>query len=153
MADFANVEITGAPVPRFSRREIAAFARIILLTLGRKERLAEEITDVSIAFVDDEAMRQLNKKFRRKDKTTDVLTFPADDCYADPSATGRPLGDIVISLDQARRQAATEKHSLATEVRYLILHGILHALGYDHETDNGEMNALELEVRGAVGLG
>jgi probable rRNA maturation factor len=55
-------------------------------------------------------------------------------------------------VDQARRQAAEEKHSLATELRYLILHGVLHALGYDHEADQGEMNALEVEVRGAVGL-
>ncbi|MFP5246367.1 MAG: rRNA maturation RNase YbeY, partial [Thermoanaerobaculia bacterium] len=92
------------------------------------------------------------QKFRKKKKTTDVLTFPADDSYNEPSATGRPLGDIVISVDQARRQAADEKHSLATEVRYLVLHGVLHALGYDHETDNGEMNALEIEVRELVGL-
>ena len=97
-------------------------------------------------------MRNLNRQFRKKNKTTDVLTFPADDSDADPNASGRPLGDIVISIDQARRQATDQKHSLATEVRYLILHGILHALGHDHETDNGEMNALELEVRGKVGL-
>ena len=85
-------------------------------------------------------MRELNRKFRRKNKTTDVLTFSDDDA------------DIVISLDQARRQAADEKHSLATEVRYLVLHGILHALGYDHESDHGEMNALELRIRARVGL-
>ena len=53
----------------------------------------------------------------------------------------------MISIDQARRQATDQKHSLATEVRYLILHGTLHALGYDHETDDGEMNAKELELR------
>ena len=89
-------------------------------------------------------MRDLNRKFRRKNKTTDVLTFPGDD----PTH----LGDIVVSLDQARRQAADEKHSLAIEVRYLVLHGILHALGYDHETDDGEMNTLELKLRARVGL-
>ena len=96
-------------------------------------------------------MRDLNRKFRQKNKTTDVLTFPADDSYDDPARNGRPLGDIVISVDQARRQAADEKHSLATEVRYLILHGILHALGYDHETDDGEMNALEVKCGGRWG--
>jgi probable rRNA maturation factor len=147
-----KVEVTGAAVPRFSRREMAEFARKVLLTLEKLDRLEEEITDVSIALVDDETMAGLNRKFRRKNKTTDVLTFPADDSYVEPSAKGRPLGDIVISVDQARRQAADEKHSLATEVRYLILHGILHALGYDHETDSGEMNALEVDVRGRVGL-
>jgi probable rRNA maturation factor len=88
-------------------------------------------------------MRELNRKFRRKNKTTDVLTFRGD---------GPLLGEIVISVDQARRQAADEKHSVAIEVRYLILHGILHAMGYDHETDNGEMHALELKVRAKVGL-
>src|SRR5258708_39799260 len=97
-------------------------------------------------------MRELNKRFRRKNRTTDVLTFPADESYAEPKSKGRPLGDIVISVDQARRQAAEERHSLATEVRYLIVHGILHSLGFDHETDNGEMNALEMEVRAVVGL-
>ena len=143
-----NVEVTGAAVARFSRREIAEFVRRILIAL----RVDDDIHEVSIAVVDDEAMRNLNRKFRRKNKTTDVLTFPADESDADPHAHGRPLGDIVISIDQARRQATEQKHSLATEVRYLILHGILHALGYDHETDNGEMNALEIEVRAKVGL-
>jgi probable rRNA maturation factor len=141
-----NVEITGAAVARFSRREIAAFARRVLLALDR------DVSEVSVAFVDDETMRTLNRRFRRKNKTTDVLTFPADDSYADPRAKLRPLGDIVISIDQARRQAASERHSLATEVRYLLLHGILHALGHDHETDDGEMNELEVEVREKVGL-
>jgi probable rRNA maturation factor len=143
-----NVEVSGAAIPRFSRREMGAFTRKVLLAL----RKGDAISDVSIAFVDDDSMQQLNKRYRRRNRTTDVLTFPADDSYADPRATKRPLGDIVISVDQARRQAADEKHSLATEVRYLILHGVLHALGYDHETDNGEMNALELKVRETVGL-
>lgn len=147
-----EVEVTGISIPRFSKRDIAAFTRKALLALEKMGRLEEEITEVSIAFVDDEAMTDLNKKFRRKSKTTDVLTFPADDSYNEPSATGRPLGDIVISVDQARRQAADEKHSLATEVRYLVLHGLLHSLGYDHETDAGEMNKLEVEVRELVGL-
>jgi len=126
-----RVEVAGAAVPRLSRREIAAFARRVL-------RAAQgSIEELSIAFVDDATMRALNKKFRRKDKTTDVLTFPEE---------------IVISLDQARRQAREERHSLATEVRYLIAHGVLHALGYDHETDDGEMNELEMRVREKVGL-
>jgi len=131
-----NVEVSGS-VPRLTRRDIATFARRVLRAVDA------EPDELSIAFVDDDAMRELNRKFRRKNKTTDVLTFPGD---------GPLLGEIVISIDQARRQAADEKHSLATEVRYLILHGILHAMGYDHETDNGEMNALELKVRAKVGL-
>ena len=148
-----DVEVTGEAVPRFSRREIAAYTRRVLLALEKLDRLPEEISEISIALVDDETMTGLNRKFRKKGKTTDVLTFPADDSYNVTSEKGsRPIGDIVISVDQAKRQAAEEKHSLATEVRYLILHGVLHALGYDHETDKGEMNALEVEVRALVGL-
>ena len=139
-----NVEVTGEAVPRFSRREIAEFTRTVLLTLGKMDRLEREVGEISIAFVSDREMTSLNRKFRGRNKTTDVLTFPSgDDTF---------LGDIVVSIDQAKRQAADEKHSLATEVRYLILHGVLHALGYDHETDKGEMNALELDVRERVGL-
>lgn len=138
-----NVEVTGSAVPRFTRREIAEFVRKVLLTLEKLDRLEREVTEVTIALVDDDAMTSLNRKFRRKNKTTDVLTFPGEDHF---------LGDIVISIDQARRQAADEKHSIATEVRYLILHGIIHALGYDHETDKGEMNSLEMQVRPLVDL-
>ena len=132
-----SIDISGN-VPHFPQREIANFARRVLRELN------VERDDLAIAFVDDAAMRELNRKFRRKNKTTDVLTFPGDD----PSH----LGDVVISVDQARRQAADEKHSLSTEIRYLVLHGILHALGYDHETDSGEMNALELRIRERLGL-
>lgn len=147
-----HVEIQGSAVPRFSKREMAEFTRTVLLTLDKMARLDYDIDEVSIALVDDEQMTSLNRKFRKKGKTTDVLTFPADDSYGDPERRARPLGDIVISVDQARRQALEEKHSLATELRYLILHGVLHALGYDHETDSGEMNALEIDVRERVGL-
>ena len=145
-----NVEVSGSAVPRLTRREVTTFVRRVLLALD----LDEEITNVSVAFVDDDAMKTLNRKFRHKNKTTDVLTFPADDSYNEPRPrrSGRPLGDIVISIDQARRQAGDEKHSLAAEVRYLLLHGILHALGYDHETDSGEMNGVEVQLRDLVGL-
>src|SRR5262249_50623350 len=117
--------------PRMSRREIAAFAR-------RALRAARgDIAELSIAIVGDATMRALNRRFRRKNTTTDVLTFS---------------DEIVISLDQARRQARHERHSLATEARYLSVHGVLHALGYDHETDHGEMNELEWRVRRRLGL-
>ena len=129
-----NIDVTGS-TPRLTRQEVVSFARKVLLAAG------EEINEISIAFVNDKAMRGLNRKFRGKNKTTDVLTFPGDNAC-----------EIVISVDRAKRQAIEEKHSLATEVRYLLLHGILHGLGYDHETDNGEMDELEVEVREKVGL-
>jgi probable rRNA maturation factor len=129
-----NIEISGT-APRMSRREVAAFVRKVLLASG------EDIGDVSIAFVDDTTMRNLNRKFRGKNKTTDVLTFPGENSC-----------EVVVSVDQARVQAQNEKHSLTTELRYLLVHGILHGLGYDHETDNGEMNDVEVAVREKVGL-
>lgn len=147
-----TIEVSGPAVPRWSRNEITAYTKKVLATLRRAGQLPEEISDVSIAFVDDAAMKKLNRQYRGRNKTTDVLTFPADESYADPEATGAPLGDIVISLEQAKRQAAEQRHSLAVEVRYLILHGVLHALGHDHEADAGEMNALEMKMRPRVGL-
>jgi probable rRNA maturation factor len=136
-----HVEVSGTAIARFNRRDIAEFTRKVLLALERQHRLRKSLSEVSIALVDDATMRRLNRTFRHTNKTTDVLTFPAD-----------LSGEIVICVDQARRQAMQEKHSVATEVRYLLVHGILHALGYDHESDNGEMNELEVDVREAVGL-
>ena len=147
-----DVEISGPAIPRLSRAAIGEFVEEVFNAIRRSVPSSRTVGDVSLAFVGDEEMRALNRRFRKKNKTTDVLTFPADDSYAEPGNTKRPLGDIVISLDQARRQATSEGHALATEVRYLLLHGILHAHGYDHETDDGEMNALELRTRAKVGL-
>lgn len=98
-----------------------------------------------IAFISDIEMSRLNRDFRGKDSTTDVLSFPfeADDFDLDKSF----LGDIMISPEQAQRQASENNLSLELEIKQLILHGILHLLGYDHETDNGEMNKLELKFR------
>ncbi len=122
-----NVEVTGIAVPHFSRHEIGAFARKVLLAARAEEKLRE----ISIALVNDRTMRGLNRKFRGRKRTTDVLTFPGDASC-----------EIVISVDRARGQAAGEGHSLPTEIRYLVVHGILHGLGYDHTADQGEMDAL-----------
>src|SRR5688572_11819379 len=115
----------------------------------------------SVAFVSDKRMTELNKLFRGKDSTTDVLSFPhLPDEFAQSTAFGgRPeqaeactlnenfLGDIVISAEQAARQAKENKLSLDNEIEQLILHGLLHLCGYDHETDGGHMNRRELELR------
>ncbi len=100
----------------------------------------------SIAFMSDRRMRELNKMFRGKDATTDVLSFPHE---ADEFETADEhyLGDIVISVEQAAKQAAENGLTLDAELKQLILHGVLHLCGYDHETDSGEMNARELELR------
>ena len=97
-------------------------------------------------------MRRLNREFRGKDKVTDVLSFPPG---AGPEAPGpKPsfLGDLAIARGVAARQARELGNSLQTELRILALHGLLHLLGYDHETDRGEMGRLEEQLRQRAGL-
>jgi len=105
---------------------------------------------VTIAIVSDARVRALNKRYRKKDKATDVLSFPAED--GRPSHGDRYLGDIVIASAVARRQAREAGHSLQTELRILALHGLLHLLGYDHEHDDGRMARLERRLRAQGGL-
>lgn len=114
------------------------------------ERATKSIPEASgkslvIAFVSDRKMRQLNGTYRGKNLTTDVLSFPfeTDEFEIDQNN----LGDIAISLEQAARQAKENKLTFSTEIKQLILHGILHLSGYDHEADEGEMNNLELKLR------
>ena len=104
-----------------------------------------ENKNVTVAFVSDRQMRALNNEFRGKKKTTDVLSFPFEPDEFDDEQNF--LGDIVISLEQAQRQSKENDLDLETEIKQLILHGILHLCGYDHETDAGEMNRRELELR------
>lgn len=113
------------------------------------------VTDVekcgfSIAFISDSRMKQLNEMFRGKNTTTDVLSFPHEPDEFDPDKDN--LGDIVISVEQAQRQAEENGLTLEGEIKQLILHGLLHLLGYDHETDDGEMNARELELRSQLDI-
>ena len=103
---------------------------------------------VTIVFVSDGRMRLLNNTFRGKDTTTDVLSFPFE--AEEFEAGENNLGDIFISLEQAERQAKENNLDLETEIKQLILHGILHLCGFDHEIDNGEMNRRELELREAL---
>ena len=106
--------------------------------------------DFSVAFVSDKRMAELNGLFRNKDSTTDVLSFPHEPDEFDPDRSN--LGDIVISAEQARKQATENDLTLEAEIKQLILHGVLHLCGYDHETDTGEMNARELELREQLGI-
>jgi len=106
---------------------------------------------VTIAFVSDRAMRELNRQWRRKRGTTDVLSFPAEQDQFE-KLEGLSLGDVVISVERAARQAAEHGLQFDEEVSQLILHGLLHLCGYDHETDKGEMNRLELRLRRRLGI-
>ena len=97
-----------------------------------------------VALASDTRVRGLNRTFRGVDHATDVLSFPSDE--------EGYLGDIVIAAGVARRQAQAAGHSLATEVRILALHGLLHLLGYDHEHDDGRMARVEARLRRKGGL-
>ena len=98
--------------------------------------------EVDVLLADDATLRRLNRQFRGKNKPTDVLSFPAAEDLAASHA-----GDLAVSLDTAARQAAEHGHALAAEVRVLLLHGLLHLAGMDHEQDAGEMRAREAELR------
>jgi len=109
-----------------------------------------ENKNAAVAFVSDKRMRELNFQFRGKDSTTDVLSFPFEADEFDLADDN--LGDIVISTEQARRQAEENKLDLELELKQLMLHGILHLCGFDHETDDGEMNRRELGLREKLGI-
>jgi probable rRNA maturation factor len=106
----------------------------------------EDEAGATVAFVSDRLMRELNRSWRGKRGTTDVLSFPVEPEECE-QAEGRMLGDVIISVEQAARQATENGLTLDEEIAQLILHGLLHLCGYDHETDKGEMNALELNLR------
>lgn len=95
-----------------------------------------------VRFVDDAEMQRLNRQFRGRDYPTDVLSFPGEE-----SSDGFHLGDVVIAVPTARRQAAAGGRPEPLEIRTLLLHGVLHCLGFDHETDAGEMTRLEGRLR------
>lgn len=107
---------------------------------------------VTIVLTGDAAMRRLNREWRGVDRATDVLSFPADDDGPRVRGQAKHLGDIVIATGVARRQAVSARHAYATELKVLALHGLLHLLGYDHETDQGQMRRLELRLRRKGGL-
>jgi len=96
-------------------------------------------SSATIAFVSDRNIRKLNQQFRGINKPTDVLSFPADE----PDN----LGDVAISVETAAKQAKENGLQFDDEIAQLILHGLLHLSGFDHETDNGEMNRIELKLR------
>lgn len=115
-------------------------------------RILEELDkageNVTIAFISDKRMRDLNREFRGKDRPTDVLAFPGNkDAFSEAS-----LGDVVISIETASRQAKENGIVLNEEIGVLILHGVLHLCGYDHETDQGQMNRLQSRLRQRLGI-
>ena len=126
-----QARVSGAPPTARVRR--------LLIRAARAAR--SRGSGVSVLFCADGRMRSLNRRYRGKDRSTDVLAFPAG------QAAAGYLGDIVISVPYAAREARRRREPAAREMDRLLLHGFLHLMGYDHETDRGQMDALEGRLR------
>ena len=130
---------------RIDKQSVVELVQAVLLAVGH------ERASLTVAFVRDRVMRDLNRRFRGNDLTTDVLSFATQDEEVVENRSLNDerefLGDIAVSVDRAQQQAVEIGHSLKRELRELVMHGVLHLCGYDHETDRGEMNRLELRLR------
>lgn len=151
---------------RLARKPLEKFLQRVQKELGVADR------EVTICLVSDRQIAGMNERFRRKKGATDVLSFPAEKQWRRKTgasngstrdkATKRPgrdseredpyLGDIAIAPETARRYAKKNGRTMENELRVLVLHGVLHLLGYDHETDRGEMHRLEQKLRRTFGL-
>ena len=145
----ASVKPTVVPVPP---REIRIpSARTLSRFLTSAQAAVRLRGQVTVLLTTDAAIRKLNRRFRGKNKATDVLSFPSEGPIRGTGAE-RIAGDLAISITTALSQAAEQGHSLSTEIKVLILHGLLHLAGYDHETDAGEMRRREQRLRAGLGL-
>jgi probable rRNA maturation factor len=148
------------------QKKIRVPMRVLTAFLHKIQReLRLENTEVSIAFVSDAKIARWNESYRRKKGPTDVLSFAAVTQWKgnQPAGAARRrnklpriarkfLGDIAIAPETARRYAKKNGRPLSSEMRILMLHGVLHLMGYDHESDNGEMNRIEQRLRRRLGL-
>jgi probable rRNA maturation factor len=136
-----DILVTVSGAPPVSRVE--AWTRSLLSKAGAKRPLS-----LSILFCGDRRIRTLNRRFRRVDRPTDVLSFPSFKASEARAAArrGEFLGDLVIDVPYAARQARRRGHDLGREVQILLAHGVLHLLGYDHETDGGTMFRLQRRI-------
>ena len=117
--------------------QTANLSRIADAVLDDRRRAG---SDLSIVVTNDARLRALNRDYRDKDRPTDVLSFPYEE-------EDGPIGDVIISIDRAVAQAEAQSHSLQRELEILTLHGTLHVCGYDHETDDGQMDRIERRLR------
>ncbi|NUQ27638.1 MAG: rRNA maturation RNase YbeY [Acidobacteriaceae bacterium] len=135
---------------RIEPQEMPAAAEISRVRLSRYLLRARRAVclegQVDVLLTDDKTVKRLNRDFRGKNKATDVLSFPAGD-FAEGI-----VGDLAVSLDTASKQAKRFGLTLEEEIKTLLLHGLLHLAGYDHETDNGEMAAEETRLRSKLRL-
>lgn len=140
-----------AEIEVINKQRLHNIARPAIEQLGQAVLARIERGDCSatITFIRDRAMRQLNRDYRYTDKPTDVLAFAYHECMSDNEPDQNPgfLGDVIISVETAARYADEQSISFETEINWLVIHGLLHLAGYDHETDNGEMRRLERRLR------
>jgi probable rRNA maturation factor len=139
--------MSSADLPLTDRDRRLPSARTLTRFLRQAKAAVRLCGEVSVLLTTDQAIRRLNRQFRRIDRATDVLSFPAPQ-----AAAGEVAGDLAISVPTALRQARAQGHSLAIEIKVLILHGLLHLAGFDHEADNGRMARRERLLRGRLGL-
>ena len=118
------------------------------------EKIAQSLTnrEIELIITDNDSIRELNREYREKDNPTDVLSFPLETPFTEQSVFDIPLGTIVISADFVKDKAETYGHTEQDELKLLFIHGLLHLLGYDHETDEGEMRQKEREIIESFGL-
>ena len=129
--------------PPSSPLDISSLNRSALTRFLNRARALVGLTgQVQVLLTSDAELKRLNRTFRRKNKPTDILSFPTP-----PEISATHAGDLAISLDTAARQAAEHGHTLPAELRILLLHGLLHLAGEDHESDSGEMAAREASLR------
>jgi probable rRNA maturation factor len=144
----ATVTRLGVPTPPASNRNTRLpSARTLGRFLAAAQGAVRLRGQVTVLLTSDVGIRRLNRRFRGKNKATDVLSFAADGVGAEEIA-----GDVAISVQTALRQAIEQGHSLSTEIKVLMLHGLLHLAGYDHEADNGRMARREGRLRAELGL-
>lgn len=148
-ATSAKTSAASAPIPRNLRLPSARTLACFLAEAQAAVRLKGQVTAL---LTTDAAIRRLNRQFRGKNKATDVLSFPAEAPFPGLVAEQQIAGDLAISVPTALRQAVEQRHSLSTEVKVLILHGLLHLNGYDHEADKGQMARREQVLRARLGL-
>jgi probable rRNA maturation factor len=115
------------------------------------QAIRKDKPDATIVFVSDRSIRDLNRQFRHQNQATDVLSFPTR-AESFEAENRQHLGEVVISVARAALQAKQNGLSFQNEIEQLMLHGLLHLCGYDHETDKGEMNRLERRLRKQLGI-
>jgi probable rRNA maturation factor len=134
----------------FNRQRLHPINRAEVVRLSREtlNRAGRSAAGVTITFIRDAAMQRLNREYRGIDAPTDVLSFAYHESEeTDPGADPDHLGDVIISVETAARYAKKLRLTFDDEICALVIHGTLHLAGYDHETDNGEMNRLERRLR------